>query len=387
MFQNKYYLTLILAAFIISSCSTQQPVEENAEEKTENRIFMNTEQIKNARLQYGKAEIRPVSGHVRARGKIILPPENEVQISGLFPGRLIRLKSIPGQMVKQGDVLAFIQNPEIIEMQKLFAQNYFKRKNLAIEIAAKEQLSEQKMIAKTELESLRNQFAALNIICEAEAEQLLSLNIDTAELLVGKIKDAYPLIAHIGGKLHINENIQSGEFIESGEEVFEILNTKEVLIELMVFEKDIHLIRLGQQVSFKPGSSEESQLMDGTIETIGAQVNEQDRTVKVIVKSSNPENILLPGMFVSANIHYDLKNQLSLDESAFVYFNGRETVFYTLPEWKEQDGSWFQSLKIKKGDTEGKYSAFDFLEKPPQNAIFVVDGAYFIKSSYLLNEE
>ncbi len=387
MFQNKYYLTLILAAFILSSCNTPQPVEENSEEKTENRIFMNNEQIKNASLQYGKAEIRAVSGHVQARGKVILPPQNEVQISGLFPGRLIRLKSIPGQKVKQGAVLAYIQNPEIIEMQKLFAQNYFKRKNLAIEIAAKEQLSAQKMIAKTELESLKNQFAALNIICEAEAEQLLSLNIDTSELLDGNIKDAYPLIAHIGGKLHINENIQSGEFIESGEEIFEILNTEEVLIELMVFEKDIHLIRLGQQVSFKPGSSEESQLMDGTIETIGAQVNEQDRTVKVIVKSSNPENILLPGMFVSANIHYDLKDQLSLDETAFVYFKGHETVFYTLPEWKEQDGSWFQSLKIKKGDTEGKYSAFDFLEKPPQNAIFVVDGAYFIKSSYLLNEE
>ncbi len=387
MFQNKYYLTLILAAFILSSCSSPQPVEENSEEKTEDRIFMNNEQIKNARLQYGKAEIRAVSGHVQARGKVILPPENEVQISGLFPGRLTRLKSIPGQMVKQGEVLAFIQNPEIIEMQKQFAQNYFKRKNLAIEIAAKEKLSEQKMIAKTELNVLNNQYAALDIICEAEAEQLLSLNIDTSELLDGKIKDAYPLIAQIGGKLHINENIQSGEFIESGEEVFKILNTKEVLIELMVFEKDIHLIHAGQEVSFKPGSSENAQLMSGRVETIGAQVNEQDRTVKVIVKSNNADNILLPGMFVSANIHYDLKDQLSLEETAFVYFKSRETVFYTLPEWKEQDGSWFQALKIKKGDTEGKYSAVEFLEKPPQNAIFVVDGAYFIKSSYLLNEE
>lgn len=146
---------------------------------------------------------------------------------------------------------------------------------------------------------------------------------------------SFPLLAPVTGL--INEmKATSGQQVEAGTELLNIVNLSNVFLEAQVFEKDLPVVREATRASYtaagipgevyKIGDDGDSRLL-----TIGQTVNPETRTVPVIYEVKNPLNRLRDGMFVEITIDTTGANKvLSVPKSAVITEQGKTFVFVFL---------------------------------------------------------
>jgi membrane fusion protein, copper/silver efflux system len=102
-----------------------------------------------------------------------------------------------------------------------------------------------------------------------------------------------------------------GQFVKEGQDMFIISDLSRVWVKMDAYETDLPWIRYGQDVTFTtpavPGRT-----FQGKVLFIDPTLDTKTRSVKVRVEAENPDQILRPGMFVSAEV------QAEVDESGRV---------------------------------------------------------------------
>ena len=143
----------------------------------------------------------------------------------------------------------------------------------------------------------------------------------------------FPLIAPFTGIID-QIKASSGQQVESGTELVNIVNLSTVLLEGQVFEKDLPLVRESTRASFTSSAlSGEVYTIgtpdgDGRLVSIGQTVNEQTRTIPVIYEVKNPFNRLKDGNFVEITIDTSGDRQvLAVPKTAVVREQGETFVF------------------------------------------------------------
>lgn len=129
------------------------------------------------------------------------------------------------------------------------------------------------------------------------------------------------------------------------------------------------------------------EVYESRVASIGKTVEEDARTVKVIVDFPNTSQDILPGMFASAEIHTDEKEVDALPEES-VLGEGTEDahIFYTRSS--ESDSLvTFQRLHVSTGFSEDGLIQVVLTEPLPSEARIVISGTYFIKSEELKQRE
>jgi Cu(I)/Ag(I) efflux system membrane fusion protein len=93
--------------------------------------------------------------------------------------------------------------------------------------------------------------------------------------------------------------------VKPGDVLYRVANLEMVWVYLDIYEYELSWVKYGQSVEIKseaiPGQS-----FTGRVGFINPVLNEESRTVKVLVSVDNTEKLLKPGMFVSATIHAEL---------------------------------------------------------------------------------
>jgi cobalt-zinc-cadmium efflux system membrane fusion protein len=102
--------------------------------------------------------------------------------------------------------------------------------------------------------------------------------------------------APLGGEV-ATRPVNAGEVVAAGQPLFTIVNTGTVWVESDVFEKDLPRIRTGQRVAIG-ADAVPGRTFEGTISTIGGEVNPETRAVRVRTVVPNLRRLLKPNMFV-----------------------------------------------------------------------------------------
>jgi Cu(I)/Ag(I) efflux system membrane fusion protein len=96
--------------------------------------------------------------------------------------------------------------------------------------------------------------------------------------------------------------VSEGDYVQTGQMLFEIADLSQLWLDLDAYESDIGWIRLGQDVRFDvesyPGRS-----FEGTVAFIEPFLDESTRTVNVRVNVDNSEGLLKPGMLARGTVH------------------------------------------------------------------------------------
>ncbi len=117
-------LNIIIIAVIsifLASCTKgkQEEVKGNkVEEQGNENIELTQEQIKTVGIKLGKVENRPLNNVVRANGELQLNPQDMADVTSLVGGIVRKIYVTEGQQVKAGQVVAHIENTEIVGLQK-----------------------------------------------------------------------------------------------------------------------------------------------------------------------------------------------------------------------------------------------------------------------------
>jgi Cu(I)/Ag(I) efflux system membrane fusion protein len=104
------------------------------------------------------------------------------------------------------------------------------------------------------------------------------------------------------------KNALLGQFVKEGTEMFIIDDLSNVWIKMDAYETDLPWIRYGQDISFTTPSVP-GKTFRGKVLFIDPTLDKKTRSVKVRVEAPNPDYLLKPGMFVSAELEAELDDQ------------------------------------------------------------------------------
>ncbi len=142
----------------------------------------------------------------------------------------------------------------------------------------------------------------------------------------------FPLVAPVTGIIS-NINAVSGQQVEAGAELFNIVNLSTVLLEAQVFERDLAAVRdSGRATYTSPVLGDEVYRIgeggDGRLVSIGQTIDPQTRTVPVIFEVPNPSNRLREGVFVEITLDTSGESRvLTVPKQAVVTEQGQTFVF------------------------------------------------------------
>ncbi|MBP7359323.1 MAG: efflux RND transporter periplasmic adaptor subunit, partial [Prevotella sp.] len=124
---SKTIISILVLMMLITSCTKQKiKVEDKkTEDPISNTVRLTDQQIKTSEIQIGSIETRLISNTLKINGEIAAMPQNTASVSMPMGGRIRSINVIPGSKVNKGQILAYIENYDFIELQ----QNYLETKS------------------------------------------------------------------------------------------------------------------------------------------------------------------------------------------------------------------------------------------------------------------
>ncbi|MDZ7767171.1 MAG: HlyD family efflux transporter periplasmic adaptor subunit [Melioribacteraceae bacterium] len=206
---------------------------------------------------------------------------------------------------------------------------------------------------------------------------------DVAEIENGEITPYFRLIAPFHGYVREIETA-IGAFVEPNELIIEILDNHHIHIDLLVYEKDINKVKIGQTVIFKVASSDNLEYV-AEVFAVGKAFEEELKAVRVHAEIENPDNELLPGMYVDARIITDNSESYVLPETALLREGDANYVFVQAEEEHagedhsgEEEHFRFKKLSVKIGLIDRGYAEIFPGSGIGENSIIVLEGGYYI---------
>lgn len=338
---------ILYALFIslVSSCGNKTVKEAAIEAETaeENNVSLTDAQIKNAGIQTGKPAVQTISSVLKVNGKIDVPPQNMVSISFPLGGYLKSTKLLPGMHVRKGEVLAVMEDPQYIQLQQDYLVAKAKLLFLEPEYLRQKELNAEKAASDKVLQQTQSDYQSQKIMIKALKEKLSIIGINTEKLTEDNITKSVNLYSPIDGfvsMVHVN----IGKYVSPTEVLFDLVNPKDIHLNLTVFEKDINKLSVGQQViAYTNDKPSEKHIAD--IILIGKDLGNL-RAVEVHCHFDTYDKNLLPGMYMNAEINVGSSDAQVVPEEAIVRWQNEQYVFTAAGKNK------FTLTKVQTGITE-----------------------------------
>ncbi|MEG0852063.1 MAG: efflux RND transporter periplasmic adaptor subunit, partial [Flavobacterium sp.] len=310
----KTYIITIFGLLLLVSCnSDKKNQEKETVQKQENTIQLSSEQIKNAGLVVGNPEERTVKGILQLQGTVTVPPKSVVSVSIPLGGYIKKTDLMAGMHVRKGQLLAVVEDMQYIQLQQdyltakekfqLAKSEYDRQKELNAKKASSDKLYEQ---TATEMQTQRIYMSSL-----AQKLSLLGINVKT--LSASNISKTVSIVSPINGVVSkINVNV--GKYIAPTDMLFELMEMSDIVLVMNAFEKDIHLLSVGQTVSAFTNANP-TKKFPAKIAYINRSLND-DRAAEVICKVNQYDNALIPGLFINAEAEFENEKAITVPEDA-----------------------------------------------------------------------
>jgi membrane fusion protein, heavy metal efflux system len=379
------YLCLFILITTVS-CRNSEPEQQEDhhdvhEAGEENIIELSADQFKAAGITLGKIGQKQISGTIKVSGVLDVPPQQLVSVSAPLGGFLKDTKLLEGSRVRKGQVIASIENMEFIQIQ----QDYLESKN-QFEFAkadyerqqelAKENVNSQKVLqqSKTSFLNWQAKYSALR-------EKLRLLNLDVGGVESGNIRSTINLYSPIDGYV-TQVNVNLGKFVNPTDVLFEIVDTEHLHAELIVFEKDVPKLKIGQRVRFTLANETEERT--ATVYLIGREIG-KDRTVQIHCHIDKEDRELLPGMYLNAVVETGGALVPALPNGAIADYQGNKFVF-VLDGIEQKESMEFQLVPVQTLNSEDGYTEIAIADSLKDKRI-VTQGGYALLSKMKNSED
>ncbi|GAB3520137.1 efflux RND transporter periplasmic adaptor subunit [Emticicia fontis] len=223
-------------------------------------------------------------------------PNEEVQLMPEAAGRIVALNIKEGSRVAAGQIIAKIKDTDL--------QAQLKKINYQIELAKQTDARQKKLLE-------------INAISREEYEitsnTLNTLDADK-EFLETSIEKTV-LKAPFAGKISF-KNVSQGAYVNSTISLATLVQTNPVKIDFTIPEKYSTQIRLGSNVKFEVEGQAIS--YSANIVAIDPKIDPNLRTLKVRAIAQNPNDRLIPGMFVKVTVDLDISQAIMVPTESII---------------------------------------------------------------------
>jgi membrane fusion protein, heavy metal efflux system len=407
-----YILSALFLTFALSNCkNATKPATESQEEtkpateSTVKEVELNEAQFKNSDITLGTYELKNLSEVINTNGYTKLPPQNQADVSVFIGGIVKTINVIEGQFVRKGQSLATIQslafNNLRLEKEKLQAELQTAKLNkdyLEIEYVRQKELTDENVNAKKVFQKVSSDLELEKKKIETFQKQITIMG-QTLQMGGSSETPILSVPAPITGYITA-VNIKIGSNAEVGTPLFSIVDNSKMHVDLLVYEKDLNKVKVGQNVRFILTNQNNIEIK-GKIFSIGKAFANESKSVAVHADIVNEKQTLISGMYVNALIDVGANTVQALPTDAIVKADGREFMFVMEEghEAEKQDETakehseisegktyHFQRIEVKTGNGQLGFVQITPLQSLEKNAKIVTKGAYYIQSHLLKSE-
>lgn len=377
--KNLLFATLTL--FLLTGCEEHIPEKNIEPENSEQTIVeITNEQMKAAGIKLGGFQKRKMKNRVKANGILELPPQNKANISPLMGGTVKDILVIEGDFVEEGQPLIQLQHPEFIQLQQDFLEAVNMQSYLEAEYERKKNLYNENISSSKEFQQVEMEYKTNESKVKAIRAKLQLLNLDVAKIENGEIQSFISIKSPIHGYVRRVET-SIGVYVAPNEQIIEILDNHHIHIDLLVYENDINKIKVDQFVNFKIAGLKNVE-HQAKVFAVGKAFENDLKAVRVHAEIENPDENLLPGMYVDASILTDEFESNTLPESALLREGENNYIFIndnSEHEDEEEDHhTSFRKIEVKLGIIDNGFAEVTPFEDIDQNAAVVLQGSYYL---------
>jgi len=388
------YAIMLCIALTACNHKPEETKEEAVEELPAGEVELSADQFEKVGIELGTIEQRNLKSVVKASGYLDVPPQSKADVSTFIGAMVKSILVLEGSFVKKGQALAILEHPDFIKLQQEYISEKSNYAYLEKEYQRQKELSEQnagtgKVFQKAETDYITSK-AKLNAL----EEELKMLSVNISSLEKGNLSSVMTLVAPIDGYIgHIRINI--GTYAEPNKTLFEIVDNTKIHCDLLVYEKDLFKVKVGQKVNFiltnlpEHQDEHDSRNISGEIFSINKSFENDTKALTVHAKIENEKHELIPGMYVNALIDIGEQTTPSVPFEAIVKSAGKEYIYVTVngsdkdekKTGEPKEASYtFKMIEVITGVSDLGYTEITTLEPLPAGAKVVVKNAFFILS-------
>lgn len=366
-----YIQALCWGTLILVSCKQQHRVADSNPnyELHGDTIIIPSRSGLTARIKVDTLAERPYSGEMIAAGIVKAIPNQYAEIASPFSGRIIKSYMQLGMTVRPGAPLFEISSQGFMAAQKTFFQE-----KAQLQLAEKVWKRQQDLLdhgvgSQKEYDEAQTSYNVEKQEFENAANGIRLFKADPEHMLLGQ-----PLIvrAPIAGKIIANR-IVVGQFLrEDDTSIATLAELSTIWVAAYIKEKDILAVRSMETCEIT-GAGFAANPVKGRIHHIGDVVDEQTRSIQVMIACNNPSQVLKPGMYVTIDFKRAPVSSILIPQGSLLQTKKDRIVFRQI-----RPGTFVRQAIQVAGSEQGKIIVRSGLAK---NDIIISDGAFYLSGA------
>lgn len=337
----KKIFILTYSLLILWGCSNKPKSQSDAQDHEYEMVVQLTDaQMQNISISTTQIKEDVISQTLILNGKIDVPPQNLVSVSVALGGYLKSTKMLPGTHFNKGEVIAVMEDNQYIQLQQDYLSVKAQLENADAEYKRQTELNQSKAGSDKALQIAKAEYEMLQINKAALEQKLSLININYDKLNINNISPTISIFAPFDGYV-TQVLVNVGKYVAPSDVLFELVDPRDLHLDLKVFEKDIDKILIGDPL-FAYTNSNPNKKHKGKLLLIGKNISE-DRAVEVHAHFEQYDPSLIPGMYMTAEIEILGNKVWSMPNECIVSFEGKNYVFKVLSQ------NSFQMVEVKVG--------------------------------------
>lgn len=372
-------ITFVGFSFLSQSKAETSESENQEEEIDFQNIPLSEKQVKAVDLKMGEAQEREMDAMLHVNGSLVLRAQDMGNVSSLMGGIVKNVYVKEGQMVSQGQVVATIENTDVVTLQREYYTAYKESEMARLELDRQKTLASAGAGIKKTLQMSEKNYKVAQANLLGTGRQLQQMGISTKEVAKGKFTTVFPLRAPISGTVS-DMQASLGSYADMQTPLMKIRNNHAVECDLNVFEKDIAKVKVGDQVlvslTNQPGVN-----VSGRVYGMNQYLNKGTKSVAVHVKLDAKRGAkLFEGMYVSGQIATGRQLCMTLPDKAIVSADGKQYVF-ALNQQHSKGGTYsFSRHEVTTGVSNNGYTEVALCKHLKKGQKIVTDNAFYLAS-------
>lgn len=390
-------LSLSLIIFFLISCNTKSdsssgPTEGHPDSEktrpTEDKkdiVTLTNEQAETIGLELNTLEKKSLGNTIKVTGILELFPQDRANVSPFVGGNVRSIRVIEGDKVTKGNVLAYLEHPDIITMQQEYQEKNDELVFLKQDFERKQILYDKGVSSGKEFQRAHSLFRATTSSVNGIRSKLRLLGINTEKVLQGQLYSAVPIVTPISG--YVDEvMINLGDYVAPQTKMFTVSDNSEIHADFKVYEKDIRNVQKGQEIYFTV-TTKPNELLKAKIHAIGKTFETDPKALHVHADVDNEDKSLLPGMYVEGRIVQNEKMAFAVPEEAIIMEGEQSFIFIAEKEGESEENNMsFRMIPVTLGLTDLGYVEINLPSEIVREIKVVTKGAYALSSEMVKGE-
>lgn len=342
------------------------------------QIVIDQQQIDKLDVKLGVPDISKSIPQFYAPGKVVVPANHELLVSSTQPGLVVQLLANMGDNVSKDQVLAKINSPELVGLQREFLTTASELALSDLEYKRDKNLLDEGVIAERRWQETQAVHSNKSAQFNTAKQLLLMAGMSVAE--IKNLADSHQLNSVLNVRapmsgIVLERMVTVGERLNIQAPLYRIADLSELWLEINIPQERLDALHIGDRVTV------ENTAVTAKISLLGQSVNHENQTILArAVLDSQSSSSLRTGQHVNVQISQGgLAEGFRVVNTAIAQNNGKNYIFV-----RNQQGFAVTEIKIL-----GKQDAEAIISAPLlANERIAMKGAVALKAIWLhLGEE